>query len=153
MRISPPDIHGLYLPGGYPELYAEKLAQNTSMRERIKNAVTAGLPTLAECGGFLYLGENLKDDKGKTWPMAGALAGSSENAGHLVRFGYGHIAAERDSMLFRKRERIPVHEFHYWDTTDNGSDLELVKARDGSRWRFGSCTDSLYAGFPHLYMA
>ena len=149
----PEGICGLYLPGGYPELYGEKLASNESMRKSVADGIEGGLPAIAECGGFLYLGTELEDDEGRTWPMCGCLRGSSKNAGHLVRFGYGYIAAHEDCMLFRRGEKIPVHEFHYWDTTDNGSDMELIKARDGSSRRFGYCSDSLYAGFPHLYMA
>lgn len=149
----PEEIDGLYLPGGYPELYVERLASNETMREQIGEAVDGGLPTVAECGGFLYLGSEIEDGEGRRWPMVGCLPGSSKDAGHLVRFGYGHILPSEDSMLFRAGERIPVHEFHYWDSTDNGSDLELIKARDGSTWKFGFCGDNIYAGFPHLYMA
>jgi len=152
-RELPAEIGGLYLPGGYPELYADRLSKNGQMRRQIRDAVISGLPTVAECGGFLYLGSQLEDTKGESWPMVGALSGSAKNAGKLVRFGYGRIEANEDSLLFRAGERIPVHEFHYWDTTDKGSDLELIKARDGSSWRFGHCSGSLYAGFPHLYMA
>ena len=149
----PENVSGIYLPGGYPELHARTLAENSTMRECIADAVRSGMPIVAECGGFLYMGNEIEDAGGKTWPMVGCLPGRSKNAGHLVRFGYGRIAVSEDSMLFRKGENIPVHEFHYWDTTDNGDDLELIKARDGSSLRFGFCSDSMYAGFPHLYMA
>ena len=64
----PPNIGGLYLPGGYPELYAAQLAANTAMRSAVKTAVESGLPTVAECGGFLYLGQTLEDADGKTYP-------------------------------------------------------------------------------------
>lgn len=149
----PDDIDGLYLPGGYPELYGKQLSENRSMLESIREAVKGGLPTIAECGGFLYLSESLEDSEGHEWPMAGALPGHAKNAGKLVRFGYGHISSEEDNMLLRAGEQVPVHEFHYWDTTENGSDMTLTKVSNGKQWRFGYAGDTLYAGFPHLYIA
>ena len=149
----PADADGLYLPGGYPELYAEELSANQSMLASIRQAVASGLPTVAECGGFLYLSQKLEDANGKTWDMVGALPGAAANSGKLVRFGYGYISTTEDSMLFRPGDRIPIHEFHYWDTTEAGSDLHLTKASNGKEWDFGFASDTLYAGFPHLYFA
>ena len=70
----PTDIGGLYLPGGYPELYAVQLAANIAMRAAVKTAVQSGLPTVAECGGFLYLGQTLQDADGSAYPMRAARA-------------------------------------------------------------------------------
>ena len=64
-----PEADGLILCGGYPEIYAEKLSKNISMRESVKNAVLSGMPTIAECGGFLYLHKNLTDENGRTYPF------------------------------------------------------------------------------------
>ena len=149
----PEDIHGIYLPGGYPELYGKRLSENVSMRESIRGALNSGIPTIAECGGFLYLSESLEDADCNIWPMADVLPGHAAGTGKLVRFGYGHIGCDRDSMLFRSGEQIPAHEFHYWDTTQPGSDLTLTKNSNGRQWQFGYATDTLYAGFPHLYLA
>ncbi len=149
----PENINGLYLPGGYPELYGRQLSENESMREQIQKAVTAGLPTIAECGGFLYLSAQLEDADGRSWPMAGVLPGRARNAGKLVRFGYGTISTEKDTMLLDAGEKAPVHEFHYWDTTAGGSDMTLTKLSNGKKWDFGYAGETLYAGFPHLYLA
>ena len=147
----PAEIGGLYLPGGYPEVYSKALFDNSSMRKSIENALQNGLPTVAECGGFLYLGEALCDEAGQEHPMTGVLPGRAANSGHLVRFGYQTLCAESDSLLFRKGDRIPAHEFHYWDSTDCGADLRVEK---GDRiWRCGFASDTLYAAFPHLYFA
>jgi len=148
----PDDIDGLYLPGGYPELYGKQLSENTAMLESIRAAVQSGLPTVAECGGFLYLSASLEDADGKDWPMAGVLPGHGSNAGKLVRFGYGYISAEQDSLLLRAGEKVPVHEFHYWDTTADGTDMILTKVSNGKQWNFGYAGETLYAGFPHLYL-
>lgn len=148
----PQNIGGLYLPGGYPELYAAQLAANTAMRCAINTAVQRGLPTVAECGGFLYLGQTLEDDAGTAHPMAGVLPGQGFRVGRLVRFGYAALTPQADSMLFRAGEPVPVHEFHHWDSTCNGTAFAAQKA-NGRHWDCGFANGHLYAGFPHLYWA
>ena len=148
----PPDIGGLYLPGGYPELYAAELAANAPMRAALKAAVENGLPTAAECGGFLYLGQTLEDADGTPHPMAGVLPGHGVKTGRLVRFGYATLTAQADSMLFAAGEQFPAHEFHHWDSTQNGTALTAAKA-NGRQWACGFANTHLYAGFPHLYWA
>ena len=145
-----PAADGLWLCGGYPELHAQTLSENRGIRREIRERVLGGCPTVAECGGFLYLQESLEDLEGKSWPMCGALPGAGFRTGRLQRFGYLKLKAERDSLLFRTGEEIPAHEFHYWDSTENGEDLEAEKA-DGRSWRCGRVSNTLYAAFPHLH--
>ena len=149
----PENIGGLYLPGGYPELHAKELSENTSLLREIKQKIESGLPTAAECGGFLYLGQSLTDAEGQSWPMAGVLPGEAKDAGRLVRFGYAALSADSDSMLFRAGESFPIHEFHHWDSTANGAALAAKKPVGGAEWRCGSVNEHFYAGFPHLYWA
>ena len=149
----PENIGGLYLPGGYPELHARELSENTSLLREIKQKIESGLPTAAECGGFLYLGQSLTDAEGQSWPMAGVLPGEAKDAGRLVRFGYAALSADSDSMLFRAGESFPIHEFHHWDSTANGVALAAKKPVGGAAWRCGSVNEHFYAGFPHLYWA
>lgn len=134
-RGLPTETDGLYLPGGYPELYARQLSENASMRESVRQAVAAGLPTVAECGGFLYLQKTLEDEQGQPWPMAGFLPGAGYRTDRLQRFGYKQLYAEGDSLLFRKGETVPAHEFHCWNCTQPGAVL----------------TKTMYAAFPHLH--
>lgn len=148
----PQNIGGLYLPGGYPELYAKQLSENAALRASIRQAVNAGLPTAAECGGFLYLGQSLADAEGKSWPMAGVLPGDGVKVGRLVRFGYAEMTAKADSMLFRAGEKLPVHEFHHWDSTANGTAFTARK-NENMQWECGFANENFYAGFPHLYWA
>ena len=148
----PEQISGLYLPGGYPELYAKQLSENHSMRASVRRAVESGLPTVAECGGFLYLGQSLENVNGKRFPMAGVLPGQGFKVGRLVRFGYATLTAHADSMLFLAGERLPVHEFHHWDSTDNGTGFTAAKS-NGKQWECGFANEHFYAGFPHLYWA
>lgn len=149
----PENIGGLYLPGGYPELHARELSENTSILREIKRKIESGLPTAAECGGFLYLGQSLTDAEGQSWPMVGVLPGEAKDAGRLVRFGYAELSADSDSMLFRAGESFPIHEFHHWDSTANGAALAAKKPVGGAEWRCGSVNEHFYAGFPHLYWA
>ena len=149
----PENIGGLYLPGGYPELHARELSENTSLLREIKQKIESGLPTAAECGGFLYLGQSLTDAEGQSWPMAGVLPGEAKDAGRLVRFGYAALSADSDSLLFRAGESFPIHEFHHWDSTANGVALAAKKPVGGAEWRCGFVNEHFYAGFPHLYWA
>ena len=149
----PENIGGLYLPGGYPELHARELSENTSLLREIKRKIESGLPTAAECGGFLYLGQSLTDAEGQSWPMVGVLPGEAKDAGRLVRFGYAALSADSDSMLFRAGESFPIHEFHHWDSTANGTALAAKKPVGGAAWRCGFVNEHFYAGFPHLYWA
>ena len=149
----PENIGGLYLPGGYPELHARELSQNTSLLREIKRKIESGLPTAAECGGFLYLGQSLTDAEGQSWPMVGVLPGKAKDAGRLVRFGYAALSADSDSLLFRAGESFPIHEFHHWDSTANGTALAAKKPVGAAAWRCGFVNEHFYAGFPHLYWA
>ena len=152
-KCLPPHISGLYLGGGYPELYAKELSANKNMLADIKRAFDVRMPVIAECGGFLYLQKYLEDEDGEIHEMVGAFSGKGSPTGRLVRFGYLHMTAGKDSMLFRKGEIIPAHEFHHWDTDDNGTDLEAVRARGGQGWQCGYATDFMYAGFPHISLS
>lgn len=150
-RQIPENVDGLYLGGGYPELYAERLSQNESMRQRIKEAAQMGMPIVAECGGFLYLQQGLEDSGGRVWPMAGVLPGRGIKTDRLQRFGYLELTIQENSMLFRQGEIIPAHEFHYWDCTENGKSLQARKPASGKQWECGFVGANLYAAFPHLH--
>ena len=146
----PENIHGMLLGGGYPELYAGQLSANDAMRTAIREAVTDGLPTVAECGGFLYLHTTLTDREGYSYPMAGVLPGKCFDTGHLVRFGY--IELEENSGYFMPRgSRIRAHEFHYYDSEDNGADCAAYKPATGRSYPCIHVGENHWYGFPHLY--
>lgn len=140
-----PECDGLYLGGGYPELYAKVLQDNFSMRASIKNAVDSGLPCIAECGGFMYLTEAIGEH-----PMVGFLPGRCFDAGKLARFGYVTLTAERDNLLCRAGGSIPAHEFHHWDAEQTGDAFTAAKPF-GRSWPCVFATDTLYAGYPHFH--
>lgn len=147
----PATCGGLYIGGGYPELHAKTLAGNEAMRAAIKAAIDDGLPTLAESGGFLYLGQHLEDTDGISHPMVGALTGDGFATGRLGRFGYVSLTAEYDNLLCQTGDVIKAHEFHYWDSTHAGAAFVAQKPHSDQRWSCVQATKSLYAGFPHLY--
>ena len=149
-RNLPENIHGMLLGGGYPELYAGQLSENAAMRTAIREAVTGGLPTIAECGGFLYLHTTLTDREGHSYPMAGVLPGKCFDTGHLVRFGY--IELEEESGHFMPSgSRIRAHEFHYYDSEDNGTDCTAYKPTTGRNYPCIHVGENYWYGFPHLY--
>ena len=141
----PENIHGLYLGGGYPELYAEKLSKNTSMRRSVCTALDQEIPCIAECGGFMYLTESIGE-----YPMVGYLSGSCFDTGKLTRFGYVKLRAKTDNLLCKAGEEIPGHEFHHWDCTRPGTDFTATKST-GKAWDCAVVTDRLYAGYPHFH--
>ena len=96
-KALPSGLQGMVLYGGYPELYAQALSENSEMRRQICMRLKGGMPFLAECGGFLYLQEYMEDMQGREFPMAGVFPGRSYNTGKLGRFGYLTLSA-RDGM-------------------------------------------------------
>ncbi len=147
----PEGVDGLILSGGYPELYAKILCSNTLMKQSIFRAVSGGLPTIAECGGFMYLHSFLTGSDGIRYPAVGLFPGECADSGGLRHFGYIEIRAEKSGLLCEKGASFRGHEFHHWESTDRGDAFTAIKA-DGSRqWKGGFHTETLYAGFPHLF--
>ena len=146
----PDNIHGLLLGGGYPELYAGQLSENTEMREAVFTAVRSGLPTVAECGGFMYLHTFLEDQEGHSYPLAGVLPGKCFYTGRLVRFGYIELE-ENGGYFLPAGSRIRGHEFHYFDSEDNGGDCTAYKTTTGRSYHCVHAGENHWYGFPHLY--
>ena len=166
----PEDCDAMLLGGGYPELYAKELSENVSMLNAIKKAFRAGMPTVAECGGFMYLHAyirnicddtdeqnkadvqnkaDIQNDMNKS-KLVGALDGGCHFKGKLVRFGYIELA-EKHSNFLPPNEKIKAHEFHYYDSTDNGADCIATKPATGRSYDCVISHDNYWLGFPHLY--
>lgn len=145
----PKDCDAMLLGGGYPELYARELSKNVSMLNAIKKAFRAGMPTVAECGGFMYLHTYIHNQN-CVFDMAGALDGECHFKGKLVRFGYIELA-EKHSNFLPQNEKIKAHEFHYYDSTDNGADCIATKPATGRSYDCVISHDNYWLGFPHLY--
>jgi len=152
----PDDVHGLILPGGYPEEHAARLSKNAAMLGNVRAALTNGLPCVAECGGFMYLTNSLTDRDGIAHGMAGFIGADCAVTGGLKRFGYVTLTANRDNMLCAKGGSINAHEFHYSecggaDSAGYGRGFTASK-RDGRSWDCVYASPSLYAGYPHLHL-
>ena len=139
----PDHLDALLFGGGYPELYAGRLSENTSMFEAIRRAAEDGVKILAECGGFLYLHRTLEGEDGNVYPMVSLIDGEGFRTGKLSRFGYLELQGDRG--------RIRGHEFHYWDSTAPGAAMKAQKPLSSRNWRCMYADQNLLAGFPHLY--
>lgn len=148
----PEGIGGLYIGGGYPELYAMQLSGNERMRACLADCIRSGMPTIAECGGFMYLHEELEDKAGRAWSMLGIVEGRSYKTPRLGRFGYVTLTAQEDGLLACQGETLRAHEFHYWDSTRAGNAFLAEKPQSSRSWECGIVTPSLYAGYPHLFL-
>lgn len=146
----PDNINGLWLCGGYPELYTERLSENREMLASVREAVIGGMPVIAECGGFMYLCRSIKAKDGREYEMAGVFDGCCSPSEKLCRFGYTELVAAKDNLICKKGETIRSHEFHYWDCTDIGEDFTGRK-RNGQESPCVHADENIYAGFPHLY--
>ena len=143
-RELPPEIDGLLLGGGYPELWAKELAENVSMRDPTRSAVRSGMPSLAECGGFLYLHRHLEGQDGGSYPMAGVLPFDAFRQKRLSRFGYIELETEDG-------EKLRGHEFHYWESEAPGQAWTARKPESDRSWKCVHGENGSYWGFPHLY--
>ncbi len=135
----------LLFPGGYPELYAGRLSENSRMRSAVRSALEGGAFVLAECGGFLYLTKELADLDGKAYPMVGWIDARSFRTERPGRFGYVELTPNGGG------EGIRGHEFHYYDTTGNGWDFTAKKPFRDISWTCMHASVRGLAGFPHLY--
>ncbi len=150
VRFSPleddrvPDVDGIILPGGYPELHAGRLERNRSMLADIKSRLDGGMPCMAECGGFMYLHTLMTDREGMVYRMCDVINGNSENSSRLVRFGYATFRSNRTGLWCKG------HEFHYWESDNCGEDWTATKP-SGASYACIHDDGRMIAGFPHLY--
>jgi cobyrinic acid a,c-diamide synthase len=153
----PEGTRGIYIGGGYPELHLKELSENRAMREAIRSAVESGMPLFAECGGFMYLHDTIKDEAGRDYEMVGAVHGSCDKKEHLVRFGYVELCPAKGTSkaagsLAQKLQGMKGHEFHYYDSTDNGADCMVHKIGADKNWMGLHANETQVMGFPHLYL-
>ncbi len=146
----PDDLDGLYLGGGYPELHAEALAANRSLREEIGRRAKAGLPIHGECGGFMYLCEALVTAEGAEYPMAGVFPVKARMQKRLVRLGY-RTATVTKNTLWPEGANLFGHEFHYSETDPMPDWVERFYRLDDGRIE-GFCLHNTLAGYMHLHL-
>jgi cobyrinic acid a,c-diamide synthase len=113
----PPDICGLYFGGGFPEVFAEILAENRSAIAAVKTAIIAGMPTYAECGGLMYLSDRIVDFNNRSHPMVGIFP-TTAVMGKKLTLGYRQLTLLQDSLMLDSGDRVWGHEFHRSTLTD-----------------------------------
>jgi cobyrinic acid a,c-diamide synthase len=107
----PEGVQGLYFGGGFPEMFAAQLTENQAARQAVYSAIRAGMPTYAECGGLMYLCEQIVDFSEQTYPMVNVLPTAAKMANRLT-LGYRQATALQESPLICKGEQVWGHEFH-----------------------------------------
>ena len=143
----------ILLGGGYPELYLESLSANRKMLSSVRSAIERGVPSAAECGGFMYLHRMIADKEGREYEMAGIIDGKCTYTGHLVNFGYMSIkgAAKGHENGADSLSGMRGHEFHYYGSTSPGDDLILGKFSTKKLYEGMYASDRHLWGWPHLY--
>lgn len=141
---------GILLGGGYPELHGAELSSNRNMLSSIKEAMESGIPVVAECGGFMYLHNKIIDKENQSYPMVGAINAECHYTGKLVRFGYIELQ-EKDANFLPEGEMIRGHEFHYFDSQQNGENCVATKPVTGRNYPCVISKENCWLGFPHLY--
>jgi len=150
-----PDLDALYLGGGFPETQAAALAANESFRTSVREAVAAGLPVYAECGGVLFLGESLTF-QGRTFPMAGALPITFSFSARPQGHGYTEFAVEAENPFFPVGTRLRGHEFHYsrvqsWQEASLGFAFRLQRGQGFDGKRDGITKHNVLATYSHVH--
>ncbi|SFD29393.1 cobyrinic acid a,c-diamide synthase [Clostridium uliginosum] len=146
-KVLPSDLDFLYIGGGYPEVFKEKLKENSSMRESIKKALNDGLKCYAECGGLMYLTQEIDG-----YEMVGFFDGKSEMTKSLKRFGYCSLRI--DKKYFGEEININAHEFHKSEVSLKEELVyEVEKTQyDGEKikWKCGYLKKNTLAGYAHI---
>ena len=135
---------GLFIGGGFPEVFADKLSLNIPLNREARKAIDDGLPTWAECGGLMWLSKHVD-----TTRMVGAIPTDITMSKSLT-LGYARASALHDNCLTRKDEIIYGHEFHYSRSAPTGSDINFT-TREGSKTE-GFATSSLFASYLHIHL-
>ena len=154
-REMPADLDGLYLGGGYPELYAPQLAANEAMLQTVRRLAAEGLPIYAECGGLMYLAREIRDREGRTHPMAGVFPFPVRMLPRLKALGYREVTLTAASLLGPAGTRVRGHEFHYSEIVGEPDGVprlyRLTPRRGGEAALEGFGCRNVLASYVHLH--
>ena len=156
-RRLPDDIDGIFLGGGFPELYTEKLMENDSMKKSILEAYNQGTVIYGECGGMMYLLERLIDCDGSSFNMCGVLSGTSRMENR--RQGLGYIIAEAtcDNVICKRGDTFRAHEFHWsklLDVPENTIFSYKTRKSNGKESGYdGICKKNVLASYTHVHFS
>ncbi|HEY6863515.1 MAG TPA: cobyrinic acid a,c-diamide synthase, partial [Burkholderiales bacterium] len=149
----PGGAHGLYLGGGFPELFAEKIAANATMLDAIRVFAAAGGPIYAECGGLMILCDALVDLEGRRHAMAGLVPATSVMRRDQLSLGYVEVEALRDTMLARAGDRYRAQTFHH-SVLEDARFAPALKLYHGGKTTLDGCAEgNLLASYVHAHFA
>ncbi|MGM0471780.1 MAG: cobyrinate a,c-diamide synthase [Bacillota bacterium] len=149
----PAGSDGLYIGGGFPEEFLAELSANQKLKESISRAIQAGLPTYAECGGLMYLTEEIIDQQDKQYPMVGLIPGTIQMQDSLQAMGYVEARAWQDSILLKEGSKIRGHQFHYSKLLGISTEARAAYQLGEQNELVGYCRDNLLASYLHLHFA
>lgn len=151
----PGEVHGLYLGGGYPELFARQLSANQAMLQAVRERAGAGFPIYAECGGLMYLSREIYDLEGERHAMAGVLPFGVRMLPRLKALGYREVTLTADGLLGPAGTRARGHEFHYSEIVSEPAEVprlyQLTARGGGKPVREGYSVNRLLASYVHLH--
>ncbi len=147
----PKDADALYMGGGFPEEFLRELSNPTLLQD-FRHRIVAGLPTVAECGGFMFLGRSVADTQGHVYPMVGAVPVTTAMQPRLAALGYREIESQSSNPLLESGEHARGHEFHYSRASyDFDQNRAYRLSHHGNLTLDGFATRSLVAGYVHHY--
>jgi cobyrinic acid a,c-diamide synthase len=152
-EAAPLDCDAIYLPGGYPELFAARLADSRRFLAGIRSAAARQATIYGECGGYMVLGRSLTDAEGKAREMAGLLPVATSFAARKLHLGYRQVALAVDSPLGRQGAALRGHEFHYASIADGGEGAPLFTVSDAAGQPLGAMgqiVGTVLGSFVHL---
>jgi len=152
----PAGADGLYIGGGFPEVFAERLSKNVSMRKAVMDFAEAGMPVYAECGGLMYLCSSIQDSEGVAWDMCGVFKRRVLMGDRLHKLGYRESKTLADSFLGPAGTRFRGHEFH-WSRVEGEPEPGVAEAkglRKGSEWAPSAFAfKRTFASYVHAHFA
>lgn len=152
----PADLHGLYIGGGFPEMFLKELSQNQAFKNDLKRAAGSGMPIYAECGGLMYISSSITDFEGKEYQVAGVLPGRCKMGKKRAALGYVTATALADSILCSRGVNLRGHEFHYsvFESSQKYTyAYELTRWGEESRRLDGVAVGNILASYAHLHFA
>ena len=149
----PSSADAIYLPGGYPELHAGRLASAHRFLEGLRTAASRNTPIFGECGGYMVLGRTLEDANGVTHPMAGLLPLDTSFAKRRLHLGYRHATTAMPTPFGPAGTTLRGHEFHYSSIKAEDATHPLFNARDArgtDLGAMGTVRGSVMGSFLHI---
>jgi cobyrinic acid a,c-diamide synthase len=154
-KSLPQDCCGVYIGGGYPEVFAPEISANTALMQNIKEKAEQGMPIYGECGGYMYLNKKFTNDANEVFPFVGIFEGEATMTNKLQNFGYLELQGLTDTVLFNQGERIKAHEFHKSIVlrTDDDFCIQGEKVKNGQKieWHCGRKYKNVFGMYPHVY--